>query len=67
MKIQSGDTVMFKGGVIPEQVKWAGTDYPNLSIGSTYTVESVDQYSSFARVTLNGVKGKFNSVHFQIV
>ncbi len=67
MIMNTGDTVMFKGGVIPEQVKWAGTDYPNLSIGSTYTIESVGQFSSFTHVTLEGVEGKFNSVHFQIV
>ncbi len=64
--MQTGDTVRFKGGVIPEQVKWAGTDYPDLTIGKTYTLASVKQFSSFTHVTLDGVDGKFNSVHFSL-
>jgi len=66
MNMQTGDTVMFKGGVIPEQVKWAGTDFPNLTIGGTYVLSSVKQFSSFTHVTLEGVDGKYNSVHFTI-
>ena len=67
MYLQSGDTVVFLGAVIPEQVAWAGTDYPNLEVGSTFTLSSVKQYASYTHVTLEGVEGKFNSVHFRVV
>lgn len=67
MYLQSGDTVVFLGAVIPEQVAWAGTDYPNLEVGSTFTLSSVNQYASYTHVTLEGVEGKFNSVHFRVV
>jgi hypothetical protein len=67
MKMQTGNTVVFLGAVIPEQVAWAGTDYPNLNVGDIYTLASVKQFSSFTHVTLDGVDGKFNSVHFRVV
>lgn len=67
MIIQVGDTVMFKGGAIPEQVKYAGTDYPaKLVVGKTYVVESVKIFPSFTHLTLENADGKFNSVHFTI-
>ena len=65
--MQTGNTVVFLGAVIPEQVAWAGTDYPNLNVGDTFTLASVKQFASFTHVTLEGVGGKFNSVHFRVV
>lgn len=68
MTIQAGDTVEFLGGVIPEQVKWAGSDYPShLIIGRHYVVESVKIYPSFTHITLEHKQGTFNSVHFKHV
>lgn len=67
MIFQTGDTVVFLGSVIPEQVAWAGTDYPHLDVGSTYTVATSKQFPSYTHVTLDGVEGKFNSVHFRVV
>jgi len=64
---QTGDLVAFKGAVIPEQIAWAGTDYPNLTVGATYTVSTVKQFPSYTHVTLDGVEGTFNSVHFRVV
>ena len=66
--IQKGDTVQFKGGAIPEQIKWANTDYPeNLVVGSQYKVESVQILSHCTRIQLAGSEGTFNSVHFTVV
>lgn len=67
MNLQSGATVVFLGAVIPEQVAWAGTDYPDLEVGATFTLSSVNQYPSFTHVTLEGVSGTYNSVHFRVV
>ena len=67
MTFQSGDTVVFLGAVIAEQVAWAGTDYPHLEVGATFTVATSKQFPSFTHVTLEGVEGTFNSVHFRIV
>lgn len=68
MTIHTGDTVVYKGSPIREQIAWANTDYPtNLIVGKQYIIESVDVHHSFTRVTLLGTEGVFNSVHFQIV
>ncbi len=67
MSIQTGDTVIFRGGVIPEQVKYSGSDYPSsLIIGRTYVVESVEQSFSFTNITLKNTQGKFNLNQFQL-
>jgi len=68
MLIQSGDRVEFMGGVIPEQIRWAGTDYPShLIVGRHYVVESVKVFPSYTRITLEHKQGVFNSVHFRVV
>ena len=68
MILQAGDSVEFLGGVIPEQVKWAGTDYPShLIIGRHYVVESVKIFPSYTHITLENKQGTFNSVHFKQV
>jgi len=67
MSIQTGDTVIFRGGVIPEQVKYSGSDYPSdLTIGRTYVVVSVEQTGSYTNLTLENTKGRFNSNQFQV-
>lgn len=64
-KLQVGDKVRFKGGVIPEQVVWANSDYPsNLVIGNVYLIETVNAHPSYTRVTLKNTQGVYNSVHF---
>jgi len=67
MNMQTGNTVVFLGAIIPEQVAWAGTDYPNLHVGDTFTLASVKQFPSYTHVTLEGVEGKYSSVHFRLV
>ena len=68
MTIQNGDRVEFIGGVIPEQVRWANTDYPTeLVIGKHYVVESVSVGRYCTKLVLNNVQGIFNSVHFKHV
>ena len=65
--IQQGDTVIFRGGANPEQVRWAGTNYPaNLVVGKTYVVESVKYFGTHSQVWLAGEPGKYSSVHFTI-
>ncbi len=67
MSIQTGDTVIFRGGAIPDRVKYSGSDYPSdLIIGKTYVVESVERTSSYSNLTLEGTEGKFNSRQFQV-
>lgn len=67
MSIKAGDTVIFRGGAIPERVKYSGSDYPSdLIIGRTYVVEGVEQTSSYSNLTLVGTEGRFNSRQFQV-
>lgn len=67
MTIQSGDTVIFRGGTIPERVKYSGSDYPSsLIIGRTYVVASVESTNSFTNITLEHTQGKFNAKQFQL-
>ncbi len=61
---QAGDEVTFTGYTKP-QVLWGNNDTPDmLTIGETYTIESVAVHASHTKVSLVGVTGKFNSVHF---
>jgi len=63
-KPHAGDRVIFNGYTI-EQVKWGGCDLPYmLHIGNTYIVSHVMRHSQHTKVTLVGVVGQFNSVHF---
>jgi hypothetical protein len=67
MSIQTGDTVIFRGGAIPDRVKYSGSDYPSdLIIGKTYVVGSVERTSSYTNLTLEDTQGKFNSNQFQV-
>ena len=67
MNINTGDTVLFRGGAIPERVKYSGADYPSaLIIGRTYVVESVERTNSYTNVTLENTQGKFNIQNFTI-
>ena len=52
MSIQTGDTVIFRGGAIPDRVKYSGSDYPSdLIIGKTYVVEGVERTSSYSNLS----------------
>ena len=63
---RAGDRVRFTG-YTKEQVNWGGNDSPfMLIVGNVYTVEEVVVYSQHTKVRLNGVSGRFNSVHFDM-
>lgn len=67
-KIRSGNTVIFTGST-KEQVNWGSNDDPTglLIVGDKYYVERVHVHSQHTKVELRGIKGKFNSVHFEVV
>ena len=66
-KLREGDTVRFNGS-IPEQVKWGRTDDPKeLVLGETYVVATAKVFPYYTHVTLEDIKGTFNSVHFTAV
>ena len=59
-----GDRVTFEGWTI-EQVRWGNNDTPSmLTLGDTYTINEVVRHSSHTKVSLKGIVGHFNSVHF---
>ena len=61
---EPGDRVVYTG-YTKEQVRWGGNDCPTmLNIGETYIIESVRVHSQHTKVTLKGIVGRFNSVHF---
>jgi hypothetical protein len=66
--IKTGDTVKFLG-CSQEQINWGGCDDPNphLFVGDKYHVERVDIHSQHTKIELRGVKGKFNSVCFEVI
>ena len=68
MNIKVGDTVKFLGCSI-EQIRWGNNDDPNglLFIGDRYYVEHVYVHSQHTKIELRGIKGKFNSVCFEVV
>ena len=62
---QVGDEVTFTG-YIEAQVLWGRNDTPDmLTIGDAYVIEKVDVHASHTKVSLVGITGRFNSVHFE--
>jgi hypothetical protein len=66
--IKPGDYVKFLG-CSKEQINWGNNDDPNniLFVGDTYYVEHVEVHSQHTKIELRGVKGKFNSVCFDVL
>lgn len=64
--MKKGDKVTFTGAS-DEQVQWGGNDDPRhvLEIGKEYEIEEVDVHTWHTKVRIAGVKGRFNSVHFE--
>jgi hypothetical protein len=67
-RIKAGDTVKFLG-CSREQIQWGNNDDPNphLFVGDKYYVEHVHIHSQHTKIELRGIKGKFNSVCFEVV
>lgn len=68
MNIKVGDYVKFLG-CSREQIQWGSNDDPNpiLFLGDKYYVEHVYVHSQHTKIELRGIKGKFNSVCFEVV
>ena len=66
--IRAGNTVKFLG-CSQTQINWGNCDDPNphLFVGDKYYVERVDIHSQHTKIELRGVKGKFNSVCFELI
>ena len=66
-RIKAGDYVKFLGCSL-EQIRWGNNDDPNpiLFVGDKYYVEHVHIHSQHTKIELRGVKGKFNSVCFEV-
>ena len=65
-RFKPGMEVVYNGAS-NQQVKWGLCDDPRLSIlsvGSVYTVKSVDTHNWYTSVILNEVNGVYNSVLF---
>jgi hypothetical protein len=68
MNIKVGDLVKFLG-CSREQIQWGNNNDPNniLFVGDRYYVEHVYVHSQHTKIELRGIKGKFNSVCFEVV
>ena len=66
--MKAGDYVKFLG-CSPEQVKWGSNTDPTgiLIVGDIYYVEHVEVHSQHTKIELRGIKGKFNSVCFDVL
>jgi hypothetical protein len=66
-KIRVGNTVKFLG-CSREQVQWGNNTDPTgiLIVGDKYYVEHVHVHSQHTKIELRGIKGKFNSVCFEV-
>lgn len=67
-EIRSGITVKYIG-CSQEQINWGNNDDPRdiLFVGDKYHVEHVEHHPYHTKIELRGVKGKFNSVCFELV
>lgn len=68
MELKAGRNVRFLG-CSKEQINWGNCDNPNglLFVGDIFYVEHVYVHSQHTKIELRGVKGKFNSVCFEVV
>ena len=66
--MKAGDYVKFLGSS-QDQIHWGRCDDPNphLFVGDKYYLEKVEVHSQHTKIQLRGVKGKFNSVCFEVV
>jgi hypothetical protein len=66
-RIKAGSIVKYTGCSV-DQVRWGSNDDPTsiLIVGDKYYVEHVHVHSQHTKLELRGVKGKFNSVCFEI-
>lgn len=66
--MKKGSKVKFIG-CSKEQIAWGNNDDPNLVLflGDQYYVEKVEVHSSYTKIELRGIVGKFNSVCFELV
>jgi hypothetical protein len=66
--MRSGDTVKYLGCSL-EQIRWGNCDDPTgiLIKGDKYHVEKVEIHSQHTKIELRGIKGKFNSVCFDVL
>ena len=64
-KYEAGDKVIFTE-CTQEQINWGTNDDPNelLTKDKIYVVSDVDIHNSHTKLTLDGIKGRFNSVCF---
>lgn len=67
-EIRSGLTVKYIG-CSQEQINWGNNDDPRdmLIIGDKYYIEHVEHHAYHTKIELRGVKGKFNSVCFELL
>jgi hypothetical protein len=67
-ELRSGITVKYIG-CSQEQINWGSNDDPRniLFVGDKYYVEHVEHHAYHTKIELRGIKGKFNSVCFELV
>lgn len=65
--MKKGDVVKFLG-CSREQIAWGNNDDPNplLFVGDKYIVEHVEIHSQHTKIQIRGLRGKFNSVCFEL-
>ena len=68
MGFKIGDRIKFISSST-NQVNWGSNIDPNLVCNTRdiYTVESVEVHSWHTKISLEGIKGKFNSVSFELL
>jgi hypothetical protein len=67
MNFKRGDVVHYIG-CTQEQINWGSNDDPRkvLLENNPYYVERVEIHSQHTKILLRGIKGKFNSVCFEV-
>lgn len=67
-KIEIGNKVKFISSN-KSQVEWGNNDDPDLFLSKEqiYEIEKVEIHSYHTKLYLKGIKGKFNSVSFEVI
>ena len=68
MEFKIGDRIKFISSS-QDQVNWGSNNDTSIVCNTTdiYTIESVEVHSWHTKITLEGIRGKFNSVSFELL
>jgi len=63
-----GDMVIMNSYPSEDQINWGGNDNPKglIELNKPYKVSNIDVHTWHTKINLEGIKGQFNSISFNL-